>query len=165
MSRVKTSWKKVDEAVATGDITSARLALRDAESETMRAVSKGVIPRNTGSRKVSRLTQRVKHLEIGISGQVIDLATRRNPHGVVYTSSNESRHSPNGLGEAEMTRNEVGYPPSDLPVFSVPRSEVALIISQGNPELSPEQIEIVLDELLLSARKVVEKERLEPLAE
>jgi small subunit ribosomal protein S20 len=33
-----------------------------AESETMRAVSKGVLHRNTGSRKVSRLAQRVKTL-------------------------------------------------------------------------------------------------------
>jgi small subunit ribosomal protein S20 len=38
------------------------VALRAAESETMRAVSKGVLHMNTGARKVSRLTQRVAAL-------------------------------------------------------------------------------------------------------
>lgn len=61
-SRVRTFWRKVEEALASGDATTAQAALHAAESETMRAVSKGVLHRNTGSRKVSRLAQRVKAL-------------------------------------------------------------------------------------------------------
>ncbi len=61
-SRVRSSWSKVEDAVAAGDAKAATEALRQAESDTMRAVSKGVVQKNTASRKVSRLTQRVKQL-------------------------------------------------------------------------------------------------------
>jgi small subunit ribosomal protein S20 len=61
-SRVRTFWRKVEEALAKGDPSAAQAAFRVAESETRRAVSKGVLHRNTGSRKVSRLAQRVKAL-------------------------------------------------------------------------------------------------------
>lgn len=61
-SRVRTFWRKVEEALAKGDPGAAQAAFRVAESETRRAVSKGVLHRNTGSRKVSRLAQRVKAL-------------------------------------------------------------------------------------------------------
>ncbi len=61
-SRVRTYWRKVEEALAAGDATVATSAMAIAESETMRAVSKGVLHRNTGARKVSRLAQRVKTL-------------------------------------------------------------------------------------------------------
>jgi small subunit ribosomal protein S20 len=61
-SRVRTFWRKVEEALAAGDKAAAAVALRAAESETMRAVSKGVLHMNTGARKVSRLTQRVAAL-------------------------------------------------------------------------------------------------------
>jgi len=61
-SRVRTYWRKVEEALASGDAAAATAAFKDAESETRRAVSKGVLHRNTGSRKVSRLAQRVKTL-------------------------------------------------------------------------------------------------------
>ena len=59
-SRVRTFVKKVELAIAAGDQTAAKTALHQAESEMMRAVSKGVVHKNTGSRKVSRLTARVK---------------------------------------------------------------------------------------------------------
>ena len=59
-SRVRTTWRKVEEAIAAGDVGAAQEALRQMESETMRAVSKGVFHANTGSRKVSRLAKRVK---------------------------------------------------------------------------------------------------------
>lgn len=62
-SRMRTFWRTVEEALEKGDAVAAQQALKDAESETMRAVSKGVVPKNTGSRKVSRLTQRVKKLQ------------------------------------------------------------------------------------------------------
>ncbi|MDX2274438.1 MAG: 30S ribosomal protein S20 [Hyphomonadaceae bacterium] len=58
-TKVRSSWRKVEEALATGDTKVAAEALRKAESETMRAVSKGVLHKNSGSRKISRLTNRV----------------------------------------------------------------------------------------------------------
>jgi small subunit ribosomal protein S20 len=61
-SRIRSSWRKVEEALAAGDGAGAQAALKAAETETMRAVSRGVMHANTGSRKVSRLTQRVKTL-------------------------------------------------------------------------------------------------------
>lgn len=61
-SRVRTYWRKVEEALTAGDSKAALTALNQAESETMRAVTKGVMHRNTASRKVSRLTSRVKAL-------------------------------------------------------------------------------------------------------
>ena len=53
---------EVDEAVAAGDAALASSAFVEAQSELMRAVSKGVVHRNTGSRKVSRLAARLKKL-------------------------------------------------------------------------------------------------------
>jgi small subunit ribosomal protein S20 len=61
-SRMRTFWRQVEEALAKGDATAAKAALVRAESETMRAVTKGVLHKNTGSRKVSRLAQRVNAL-------------------------------------------------------------------------------------------------------
>lgn len=61
-SRVRSTWRKVEEALASGDAAAATAALKTAESETMRAVSKGVFHKNMGARKVSRLTSRVKTL-------------------------------------------------------------------------------------------------------
>jgi small subunit ribosomal protein S20 len=61
-SRVRTFWRKVEEAISSGDAAAATTALKAAESETMRAVSKGVLHKNSGSRKVSRLAQRVNAL-------------------------------------------------------------------------------------------------------
>ena len=57
---MRTFVKKVELAIAAGNQTEARDALRAAESELMTAVSKGVIHKNTGSRKVSRLSSRVE---------------------------------------------------------------------------------------------------------
>jgi small subunit ribosomal protein S20 len=59
-SRMRTFVKKVELAIEAGNQAEARDALRSAESEVMTAVSKGVIHKNTGSRKVSRLSARVK---------------------------------------------------------------------------------------------------------
>jgi small subunit ribosomal protein S20 len=60
--RVRTFVRKVEEALASGDKTAAEAALKAAEPEIMRAASKGVVHKNTASRKVSRLSQRVKVL-------------------------------------------------------------------------------------------------------
>jgi len=59
-SRMRTFVKKVELAIEAGDQTVAKTALVAAESEMMRAVSKGILHKNTGSRKVSRLSARVK---------------------------------------------------------------------------------------------------------
>lgn len=59
-SRVRTYVRKVEEAIESGDQTAAKDALSKAEPELMRAVSKGLVHRNTGSRKISRLSRRVK---------------------------------------------------------------------------------------------------------
>ena len=61
-SELRTAIRKVEEALAAGDKTAAQSALKAAEPAIMRGVSKGVIHRNTGSRKVSRLASRVKGL-------------------------------------------------------------------------------------------------------
>jgi small subunit ribosomal protein S20 len=61
-SRMRTFIRTVEEAIASGDQSKAEAALKSAEPEIMRAAQKGVVPANTASRKVSRLTQRVKKL-------------------------------------------------------------------------------------------------------
>lgn len=59
-SRVRTHIRKVEEAIAAGDQAAATEALKVAQPELMRAASKGVMHKNTASRKVSRLASRVK---------------------------------------------------------------------------------------------------------
>lgn len=61
-SRVRTFIRKVEEALASGDKAAAQAAFTAAQPELMRAASKGVLHRNTTSRKVSRLAQRLKTL-------------------------------------------------------------------------------------------------------
>ncbi|HEY8564812.1 MAG TPA: 30S ribosomal protein S20 [Beijerinckiaceae bacterium] len=61
-SRMRTFLKKVEEAIATGSQSAASEALRAAEPEIMRAAQKGIVHKNLASRKVSRLTARVKAL-------------------------------------------------------------------------------------------------------
>ena len=59
-SRIRTYLRKVEEAISGGDQAAAKTALQDAQPEIMRGVTKGVIHKNTASRKVSRLSSRVK---------------------------------------------------------------------------------------------------------
>jgi small subunit ribosomal protein S20 len=59
-SRVRTFVRKVEEAIASGDKAAAQEALKVAQPEIMRAVTKGVAHKNTASRKVSRLSARIK---------------------------------------------------------------------------------------------------------
>jgi len=61
-SRIRTLTRAVDEALAKGDKLAALSAFKAAEPEIMRGVSKGVVHKNTGSRKVSRLARRVAAL-------------------------------------------------------------------------------------------------------
>jgi small subunit ribosomal protein S20 len=61
-SRIRTYLRKVEEAIASGDHTAAAEALRVAQPELARGVTKGVLHKNTVSRKISRLASRVKGL-------------------------------------------------------------------------------------------------------
>ena len=61
-SRIRTFLRKVEEAIASGDQSIAVNALREAQPELMRGVSKGVFHKNTAARKMSRLSSRVKAL-------------------------------------------------------------------------------------------------------
>ena len=61
-TRVRTFLRKFQEAVTAGDATAAKTAFVEAQSEVMRAVSKGVVHKNTGSRKVSRLAAQLKKI-------------------------------------------------------------------------------------------------------
>ena len=62
-SRVRTFVRRFEEAFAAGDAAAARDAFIGAQSELMRAVGKGVLHRNTGSRKVARLAAQLKKLQ------------------------------------------------------------------------------------------------------
>lgn len=61
-SRIRTYLRKVEEAIASGDQAAAQEALRAAQPELMRGVTKGVLHKNTVARKMSRLSSRVKAL-------------------------------------------------------------------------------------------------------
>lgn len=61
-SRARGAIRKVEEAIEAGDQNTALAALRLAEPELVRAAQKGVVHRNTASRKVSRLAHRIAKL-------------------------------------------------------------------------------------------------------
>lgn len=61
-SRIRTYLRKVEEAIASGNKDAAIAALRAAQPELMRGVTKGVLHKNTAARKMSRLSSRVKAL-------------------------------------------------------------------------------------------------------
>lgn len=63
LSRVRSSVRKVEEAIASGDRKAAETALLAAQPELMRGAQKGVMHKNAASRKVSRLAKRVKALK------------------------------------------------------------------------------------------------------
>ncbi len=61
-SRVRTMVRKAEEAISAGDRALAAEAVRVAQKELMKGVTKGVMHIRTASRKVSRLTVRVNAL-------------------------------------------------------------------------------------------------------
>jgi len=61
-SRIRTYVKKVELAIEAGNADDAKVALKEAQPELMRGVTKGVLHKKTASRKVSRLAKRVKAL-------------------------------------------------------------------------------------------------------
>ncbi len=61
-SRIRTFVKRVETAIESSDKEAAQAAFVAAEPEIMRGVTRGVLHRNTASRKVSRLAARIKSL-------------------------------------------------------------------------------------------------------
>jgi small subunit ribosomal protein S20 len=61
-TNMRSQLRKLEEAITSGDAKKARDALNAAEPEIMRAAQSGIIHRNAASRKVSRLSQRVRKL-------------------------------------------------------------------------------------------------------
>ncbi len=61
-SRIRSALKKVELAIASGNQATAKQALKDAQPELMSGVSKGVVKKTTASRKMSRLSSRIKKL-------------------------------------------------------------------------------------------------------
>ncbi len=61
-SRIRTFLRKAEEAIASGDKDASVAALKAVQPELMRGVTKGVYHKNTASRKMSRLSARVKAL-------------------------------------------------------------------------------------------------------
>jgi small subunit ribosomal protein S20 len=62
VSRIRTTIKAVETALATGKKADAAEALQKAQPELFRGVARGVIHKNTASRKFSRLAKRVAAL-------------------------------------------------------------------------------------------------------
>jgi small subunit ribosomal protein S20 len=63
LSKIRTSIKKVETAIASGDKAAAEAALRAAQPVIQSGARKSVLPRNTAARKISRLAARVKALK------------------------------------------------------------------------------------------------------
>lgn len=61
-SRIRTFLRKVEQAIASGDRAKAAEALRLAQPEMARGVTKGVVHKNTLARKMSRLAARINAL-------------------------------------------------------------------------------------------------------
>ena len=62
VSRIRTLVKKVESALEAGDKATAQVALTAAQPELARGVARGVLHKNTASRKFSRLTKAVAAL-------------------------------------------------------------------------------------------------------
>jgi small subunit ribosomal protein S20 len=61
-SEMRTYVRKVEEAIASRNAEAAAAALHEAQPLIARAAQKGIVHQNTASRKISRLTKRVKAL-------------------------------------------------------------------------------------------------------
>ena len=62
VGRIRTFIKAVESALAAGDKSAAADALKKAQPELARGVARGVVHKNTASRKFSRLTKRLTSL-------------------------------------------------------------------------------------------------------
>jgi small subunit ribosomal protein S20 len=61
-SRMRTSVRNVEEAIAKGDAAAAIAAMKKAEPELAKAAQNGVVHKNAAARKVSRLIRRIRTL-------------------------------------------------------------------------------------------------------
>jgi small subunit ribosomal protein S20 len=64
-SRMRTFIRRVEEAISSGNQDEAAQALQQAQPEIIRSSQKGILHKNTASRKISRLAQRVKAMSAG----------------------------------------------------------------------------------------------------
>ena len=62
LNALRSSIRKVEAVIAAGNKSAAEAALRVAEPQMMRGAGKGVVNRNTMSRKLSRLSRQIKRL-------------------------------------------------------------------------------------------------------
>jgi small subunit ribosomal protein S20 len=62
VSRIRTFIKQLETALASGNKDDAKSALQKVQPELARGVAKGVLHKNTASRKLSRLSKRVAAL-------------------------------------------------------------------------------------------------------
>jgi len=62
-SDMRTQVKLVEKAIESGDVVAAKEALKTAEPKLMRSAQKSLLHRNTASRKISRLSKKVKSLK------------------------------------------------------------------------------------------------------
>ena len=62
-SRIRTYIKKVEAAIEEGNRDAANAALKEAQPEMMRGVSRGVYKKNTAARKISRLSHRINKIQ------------------------------------------------------------------------------------------------------
>lgn len=62
LGTMRTALRKVEEAIVSGDQAAAQAAFKVAEPLVARGAQKGVVPRNTAARRVSRLSKRIKAL-------------------------------------------------------------------------------------------------------
>ena len=63
MSRIRTFIKKLEAAIAAKDEAGAKEAFKKAQSEIMRGVKKNIVTKNSASRKISRLSAKVKGIK------------------------------------------------------------------------------------------------------
>lgn len=62
-NRIRTFIKKIEAALTLGDASAAQDALKNAQPEIQRGVAKGVMPKNTAARKISRLSAAIKRIK------------------------------------------------------------------------------------------------------
>ena len=62
-SDMRTQVKLVEKAIESGDVVAAKKALKTAEPKLMRSAQKSLLHRNTASRKISRLSKKIKSLK------------------------------------------------------------------------------------------------------
>jgi len=63
VSRIRTFIKKIETAIQGGDAESAAEALKKAQPEIQRGVTKGILHKNTAARKISRLNKQIRNLK------------------------------------------------------------------------------------------------------